>query len=163
MHHLSSAGGFALRGVLAATLGGVALWDMVDRHNPAHCVVPALDGACVWAAPHTASQHFVTTLRPSRGHARVQHIVSTLTPDAVTGVACAVQGVMVGGTTQKALARSTLLSKPGHPDHLLLAASDEPTQTVGPDLHAPKPHCSAPIPIICSSVKSYSLQDGLFV
>lgn len=104
--------------------------DYSNAQEPTHHAIPALDGAATWTAPHPESQHCITTLRPGRDRSRVQHIVSKLSPDAAEGVSCAIQGVMVGGMIQKSLSRSTLLSKPGSPETLFMAASDEPTHTV---------------------------------
>eukprot|EP00038_Savillea_parva_P018674 m.24974 g.24974 ORF g.24974 m.24974 type:complete len:738 (-) comp4198_c0_seq1:185-2398(-) len=130
LHHLNAADGWDLRGLLACTLGGTAFWDYSDPTGPTYHAIPALDGKATWTAPHAESQHCITTLRPGQHHPRVKHVVSKLSPSAAEGVSCAIQGVMTGGTVQKALSRSTLLSRPETPDSLLLAASDEPTQTV---------------------------------
>eukprot|EP00037_Helgoeca_nana_P015707 m.147182 g.147182 ORF g.147182 m.147182 type:complete len:706 (+) comp23133_c0_seq1:113-2230(+) len=130
LHHMSAVDGFELRGLLACTLGGTSFWDYSNAQEPTHHAIPALDGAATWTAPHPESQHCITTLRPGRDRSRVQHIVSKLSPDAAEGVSCAIQGVMVGGMIQKSLSRSTLLSKPGSPETLFMAASDEPTHTV---------------------------------
>eukprot|EP00041_Stephanoeca_diplocostata_P021793 m.514762 g.514762 ORF g.514762 m.514762 type:complete len:731 (-) comp21914_c0_seq3:70-2262(-) len=138
LHHLSAAtDGFQLQGLLATTLGGTtflpedpAVSAAADADAQIRHDVAPLAGSSTWCVPHRPSHSVLTSLRPSRTTPWVRHIVSALTPDATTGVACGVQGVLRGPLRQTALTRSHLLARPDAPDVLSVAAGDEQEMVV---------------------------------